>query len=128
MKKAISGIPGVPAAVGPYSQAVRVGQFLYTSGQVGFIPETGAIVSDDIKAQAKQVMENLGAVLKSQGLGFENVVKSLVFLTNMGDFAAFNEVYGSYFKSEPPARSCVGVAALPKGAKVEVEMIAVYPS
>ncbi|MCR4398302.1 MAG: RidA family protein [Firmicutes bacterium] len=127
-KKAINGVAGAPSAVGPYSQAVRSGQFLFASGQVGLDPATGNLVDGDVKTQARQAMENVGAVLKSQGLGFEHIVKALVFLVDIADFGAFNEVYGSYFKGDPPARSCVAVAALPKNARVEIEVIATYPS
>ncbi|MGE5483956.1 MAG: RidA family protein [Ignavibacteriales bacterium] len=127
-KKAISGVTGAPAAVGPYSQAIRTGQFLFASGQIGLDPATGQMVGDDVKSQAKRAMENVKAVLASQGLDFGNIVKSLVFLTDINDFAAVNEVYGSYFKDAPPARSCVAVAALPKGAKVEIDVTAEFPS
>ncbi|NPV70605.1 MAG: RidA family protein [Firmicutes bacterium] len=124
----MNGVSGAPGAVGPYSQAVRAGQFLFASGQIGLDPASGTLVEGDIKAQTKRVMDNIKVVLGSQGLDFSNVVKSLCFLTDMSEFPAFNEVYGSYFDKEPPARSTVGVAALPKGAKVEVEVIAIFPS
>ncbi len=128
IKKAVNGVTGAPAAVGPYSQAIKVGQFLFTSGQIGLDPASGQMVGNDVKSQAKRAMENVKAVLASQGLDFGNIVKSLVFLTDINDFAAFNEVYATYFKDEPPARSCVAAAALPKGAKVEIEVVAAYPS
>ena len=113
-----------PAAVGPYSQAVAAGGMLYTSGQIALDPVTGEMVGQDIREQAEQVMKNLMAVLTAAGTGPENVVKTLCFLTDMGDFAAFNEVYARYFTGKP-ARSCVGVQSLPKGALCEVEAVAV---
>ena len=112
-----------PAAVGPYSQAIEVNGMLYTSGLIPLDPATGAIVGENITEQAEQVMKNLTAVLEAAGTSTDKVVKTLCFLTNMGDFAAFNEVYGKYF-TEKPARSCVEVSALPKGALCEVEVIA----
>jgi 2-iminobutanoate/2-iminopropanoate deaminase len=115
-----------PAAVGPYSQAIEVNGMLYTSGQIPLDPATGTIVGDNVTEQAEQVMKNLKAVLEAAGTSTDNVVKTLCFLTNMGDFAAFNEVYGRYF-TEKPARSCVEVSALPKGALCEVEVVAVLP-
>ncbi|MBQ3913319.1 MAG: RidA family protein [Lachnospiraceae bacterium] len=115
-----------PAAVGPYSQAIEANGMLYTSGQIPLDPATGTIVGDNVTEQAEQVMKNLKAVLEAAGTSTDNVVKTLCFLTNMGDFAAFNEVYGRYF-TEKPARSCVEVSALPKGALCEVEVVAVLP-
>jgi len=115
-----------PAAVGPYSQAIEVNGMLYTSGQIPLDPATGTIVGDNVTEQAEQVMKNLKAVLEAAGTSTDNVVKTLCFLTNMGDFAAFNEVYGRYF-TEKPARSCVEVSALPKGALCELEVVAVLP-
>ena len=112
-----------PAAVGPYSQAVVVNGLLYTSGQIPLDPKTGAIVGNNITEQAEQVMKNLMAVLEAAGAKQENVVKTLCFLTDMKDFAAFNEVYARYFTNKP-ARSCVAVSSLPKGAVCEVELIA----
>ncbi len=112
-----------PAAVGPYSQAIATGSLIFTSGQIALDPATGALVGDTIEEQAEQVMKNLVAVLEEAGTSPANAVKTLCFLTDMGDFAAFNEVYAKYF-TEKPARSCVGVASLPKGAKCEVEVIA----
>ena len=113
-----------PAAVGPYSQAIAVGGMLYTSGQIALDPATGEIVGDDIKAQAEQVMKNLAAVLTEAGTSQENVIKTTCFLKDMGDFGAFNEVYGAFF-TEKPARSCVAVKTLPKDVLCEVEVIAV---
>ncbi len=112
-----------PGAIGPYSQAVVCGNMLYTSGQIGLDPETGAMVENDIRVQTERVMKNLKAVLEEAGTSFDNVVKTTCFLANISDFAVFNEVYGSYITSAP-ARSCVSVKDLPKGALVEVEVIA----
>ncbi len=112
-----------PAAVGPYPQAVEVNGMLYTSGQIALDPATGALVGNTIEEQAEQVMKNLVAILREAGAKPENVVKTLCFLTDINDFAAFNEVYSKYF-TEKPARSCVGVSSLPKGAICEVEVIA----
>ena len=113
-----------PAAVGPYSQAIFVGDTLYCSGQLGLIPETGEL-AQGVEAQAKQALENLGAVLQAAGMTYANVVKTTVFLANIGDFAAINEVYATYFAENPPARSCVQAGALPKGGLFEIEAIAV---
>lgn len=113
-----------PGAIGPYSQAIICGNMLYTSGQIPINPETGNIEATDITAQTEQVMKNLGAVLESAGTSFENVVKTTCFLDEITDFGAFNEVYAKYFTSKP-ARSCVAVKDLPKGALCEVELIAV---
>lgn len=123
MKKIISTTEA-PAAVGPYSQAVRIGNFVFCSGQIPLDPKTGQIVTGDIAAQTRRVMENITSVLRAEGLTFENIVKTTVFLTDLADFQTVNELYGSYFKSDPPARSTVQVAALPKGANVEIEVIA----
>jgi 2-iminobutanoate/2-iminopropanoate deaminase len=124
MKKIIS-TKEAPAAVGPYSQAVRVGSTVYCAGQIPLDPKSGQIVPGDIAAQTRRVLENIAAVLRAESLGFENIVKTTVFLTNLSDFQTMNEIYGSYFKKEPPARSTVQVPALPKGANVEIEVIAV---
>jgi 2-iminobutanoate/2-iminopropanoate deaminase len=124
MKKIIS-TSEAPAAIGPYSQAVRSGNFLFCSGQIPLDPKSGQIVSGDIATQTRRVLDNIGAVLKAEGLTFENIVKTTIFLTDLGDFQTVNETYGSYFKQQPPARSTVQVSALPKGAKVEIEVIAV---
>ena len=124
MKKIISTTEA-PAAVGPYSQAVRVGSTVYCAGQIALDPKSGQIVPGDIGAQTRRVLENIAAVLRAESLGFENIVKTTVFLTNLSDFQTVNEIYGSYFKKEPPARSTVQVPALPKGANVEIEVIAV---
>ena len=113
-----------PAAIGPYSQAIIVKDMLFTSGQIPVIPETGELAGTTIQEQAEQVMKNLGAVLAEAGTSFENAVKTTCFLADMGDFAAFNEVYGKYFVNKP-ARSCVAVKTLPKNVLCEVEVIAV---
>ena len=112
-----------PAAIGPYSQAVKVGNLVFTSGQIPINPETGMVEAQGIAAQTEQVMKNLDAVLAAAGTDMKNAVKTTCFLTDMADFSAFNEVYGRYF-TEKPARSCVAVKELPKGALVEVEVIA----
>ena len=122
MRKTVS-TPNAPAAIGPYSQAIRCGNLLFTSGQIPLDPATGAVVGDNIREQAERVMQNLGAVLTAGGSSFANAVKTTCFLADMGDFAAFNEVYAAYFTSNP-ARSCVAVKTLPKGVLVEVEVIA----
>lgn len=112
-----------PAAIGPYSQGMILNGILFTSGQVPLSPETGEVVGKDITEQAEQVMKNLGAILEEAGTSYDKTVKTLCFLANMADFAAFNEVYAKYF-TEKPARSCVAVKELPKGVLCEVEVIA----
>ena len=114
-----------PAAIGPYSQAVLIGNTLYTSGQIPIDPATGALVQGGIKEQGTRVFENLKAVLEQAGTDFSKVVKVNVFITDLNDFAALNELYATYFEKPYPARSCVQVSGLPKGALVEIEMIAV---
>jgi 2-iminobutanoate/2-iminopropanoate deaminase len=123
MKKIIS-TSDAPAAIGPYSQAIRSGDFVFCSGQIPLDPKTGEIIPGDVIAQTRRVMENIGAVLRAEGLNFGNIIKATIFLTNLADFQTVNELYGSYLKSDPPARSTVQVAALPKGANVEIEVIA----
>ena len=113
-----------PAAVGPYNHAVRVGDLLFCAGQIPLNPADGSLITGDIKAQTERVLENVKAVLDDQKLTFANVVKSTVFMTNLADFAGMNEVYAKYFTSDFPARSTVQVAALPKGANVEIEIVA----
>ena len=112
-----------PAAIGPYSQAVLAGNMVYTSGQIAINPASGNIEAADIVGQTEQVMKNLGAVLEAAGSSFAKAIKTTCFLADIADFAAFNEIYGKYF-TEKPARSCVAAKALPKGALVEVEVIA----
>ena len=113
-----------PAALGPYSHAVSCGDLLYTSGQIGLDPATGKLAGDSIEAQAEQVLANLESVLAAAGMDFSNVVKTTIFLTDLADFATVNGIYGARFPSEPPARSCVQVAGLPAGAKIEIELVA----
>jgi 2-iminobutanoate/2-iminopropanoate deaminase len=124
MKKIIS-TSEAPAAVGPYSQAVRVGSTIYCAGQIPLDPKSGQIVPGDIGTQTRRVLDNIAAVLRSEGVSLENVAKTTIFLTDLSDFQTVNEIYGSYFKNQPPARSTVQVSALPKGANVEIEAIAV---
>nr|WP_302666572.1 RidA family protein [uncultured Agathobaculum sp.] len=114
-----------PAAVGPYSQAIVANKMIFTSGQIPINPKTGKIEATTIEEQTEQVMQNLHCVLAEGGVAFDRVIKTTCFLADMNDFAAFNSVYGKYFPENAPARSCVQVAALPMGAKVEVEVIAV---
>ncbi|MBE6405968.1 MAG: RidA family protein [Lentisphaerae bacterium] len=125
MKKEIISTTNAPAAVGPYSQAVKIGDFLYTSGQIALDPATGVLAPAEIEAQSEQVMKNLAAVLEAAGYTFDEVIKTTCFLQDMSHFAAFNAIYEKYFVSKP-ARSCVAAAALPKGALVEVELIACH--
>ena len=127
MKKIIS-TQEAPAALGPYSQAVRVGSMVYCAGQIPLDPKTGEIVSGGIEVQTKRVLDNITAVLKAEGLTFDHIVKTTIFLMDLGDFQKMNEVYGSYFKQAPPARSTVQVAGLPRGSRVEIEVIAVADS
>ena len=124
MKKVIS-TENAPKAVGPYSQAVWAGDLLFVSGQLPIDPQTGKFVSDDVKEQTRQVFDNIGAILQSAGLGYENIVKATVYLVDMNDFAAMNEVYASFFARDFPARAAFQVVKLPLGAKVEIEAIAV---
>ena len=116
--------PRAPAAIGPYSQAVRSGSLLFCSGQIPLDPDSGQLVEGGIEAQTVRVLDNLAAVLAAADLKLGNVVKTTVFLVSMDDFPAMNEVYARYFDEDPPARSTIGVAALPKGARVEIEAIA----
>lgn len=114
-----------PAALGPYSHAILTGDTLYTSGQVPLVPETGKLAGETIEEQAAQVFANLESVLAAAGMTFANVVKTTVFLTDLADFAPMNAIYATHFPMNPPARSCVQVAKLPAGAKMEMELIAV---
>lgn len=118
---------GAPKAIGPYSQAIeaRGARTLYLSGQIPLDPATGELVAGDVAVQTARVMENLGAVLAAAGAGFEHVVRCTIYLVDLGDFAAVNEVYGRSFPADPPARATVQVAALPRGARVEIDAIAV---
>jgi 2-iminobutanoate/2-iminopropanoate deaminase len=127
MKKEVIATANAPQAIGPYSQAVRVGSFVYTAGQIAINPETSQIVAGGVTEQAKQVMKNLAAVLEAAGTGLENVVKTTIFLRYMKDFSAVNEVYGRHFVAGKPARSTVAVSALPLQALVEIEVVALIP-
>lgn len=124
-KQVIKPAKSAPA-VGPYNHGVRIGNLLFCAGQIPIDPATGNLVAGDIKTQTERVLENVKAILEDQKLAFTNVVKSTVFLTNLADFAAMNEVYARYFTADFPARSTVQVAALPKGANVEIEVVAHY--
>ena len=124
MEKIIIKTTAAPAAIGPYSQAVSAGGFLYLSGMLAIDPATGEMVGSDAPTQARQIMRNISALLESRGLSAENVVKTTVFLTDLNSFAAVNAVYGETFLVDPPARSCVEVRRLPKDALVEIECIA----
>lgn len=123
MKKIISTAEA-PAAIGPYSQAVITNGMLYASGQIPIDPATGNIIDGDISAQTRRVMQNVGAILSAAKLDFSDVVKTTVFLTDLNDFATVNSIYAEYFAEPYPARSCVQVAKLPKGVKIEVEVVA----
>ena len=123
MKREVIHTNNAPGAIGPYSQGIIVGDFVYTSGQIPINPATG-VMETDIKLATKQSMENIKAILEAAGTSLENVVKTSIFLKDLNDFAAVNEVYGTYFTENPPARSCVQVAKLPKDAVIEIEAIA----
>ena len=116
-----------PAAIGPYSQAVKAGGLLFCSGQIALDPANGEMVQGTVEEETRQVMENLRGVLEAASTGFDRVVKTTIYLTDMADFPVVNQVYGSYFGELKPARATVGVAALPKGARVEVEVVALLP-
>jgi 2-iminobutanoate/2-iminopropanoate deaminase len=116
--------PDAPAAIGPYSQAIRCGQFVYTSGQIALDPVTGELVGEDVQAQTHRVLQNLQAVLDSAGTSLKSVIKTTVFLTHMSDFQAMNAIYANYFGSSVPARSTVAAAELPRKALVEIECVA----
>jgi len=124
MNRQIIATDGAPAAVGPYSQGVRVGDFIFTAGQLGLVPGTKDFAGPDIEAQTRQALENLKAVLEAGGSCLEHVVKTTVFLADMGEFSRMNAVYAEFFPEGPPARSAVQVAALPLGGRVEIEAVA----
>lgn len=124
MKKVLS-TPKAPAAIGPYSQAIQVGNTIYVSGQIPFNPETMTLVSEDVKEQTKQALENVKAILEAAGSSLNDVVKASVFVKDINDFNAINEVYASYFVENKPARALVEVARLPRDVKIEIEVIAV---
>ena len=117
-----------PAAIGPYSQAIRVGDFLYTSGQIALDPESGIFLSGEIEEETEQTLKNISAILQAGGVNFENVIKTTVYLSDLNNFTRMNQVYEKYFSKNKPARACVQVAALPKGAKIEIDAIASCPS
>lgn len=123
MRSAIA-TPKAPAAVGPYSQAIRVGDLIFTAGQLGLDPATGTFAGEDVAAQTCQAMRNLQAILESAGSGLEQIVKTTIFVTDLADFKTVNRVYGEFFTGDPPARSTVEVSALPLGGRVEIEAIA----
>lgn len=124
MMKQVIHSNNAPAAVGPYSQAIDCGDFVFCSGAIPLIPETGSVIEGGLEEQAHQMFKNCQAVLAASGLGFENVVKTTVFMTNLSDFGKLNAIYGEYFADPYPARSCVEVSNLPKGVLVEMECIA----
>lgn len=126
MRQAVS-TPAAPKAVGPYSQAVRAGDLLFVSGQIPLDPATGALVAGDIAAQTRRVMLNLEGILKAAGARFDDVVRATVFLANIDDSPAMNEVYGEFFSIPAPARSTIEASRLPRGAKLEIDLIAVLP-
>lgn len=123
MQREVIATDRAPAAVGPYSQAIRVGNLVFTAGQIGLDPATGALVGD-VEEQTRQVMSNLQAVLAAAGSNLRNIIKTTIFLADLADFQTVNAIYGSYFPQQPPARSTVQVAALPRGARIEIEAIA----
>lgn len=124
MEKEIINTKKAPAAIGPYSQAIKAGNLVFTSGQIPINPETGELVNDDIKKATERSLENVKAILEEAGTCLDKVIKTVVFVKDMNDFAAVNEVYGKYFTSNQPARSCVEVGSLPKDALVEIEVVA----
>ncbi|MCX7951371.1 MAG: RidA family protein [Clostridiales bacterium] len=124
MEKVVISTNNAPAAIGPYSQAIRFGNMVFTSGQIPLNPQTGELVVDDVRKAARQSLENVKAILEAAGTSMDNVIKTVIFLKDINDFAAVNEVYGEYFKEKMPARSTVQVGKLPKDALVEIEAIA----
>jgi len=124
MNKRIIKTDQAPAAIGPYSQAVRIGNMLYTSGQIALDPRSGEFLSGEIEQETERTLENISAILKADGLSLDNIVKTTVYLTDLRYFTRMNQIYEKYFSENKPARACVQIAALPKGAKVEIEAIA----
>ncbi len=124
MSRTIISAPDAPAALGPYSHAVSANGFVFTAGQVGIVPGSGALAEGGVEAQTRQVLENISAVLRAAGSGPERVVKTTIFLASMDDFATVNSIYAQYFPQDPPSRSTVAVAGLPLGALVEIETVA----
>lgn len=125
MEKVVLSTTNAPAAIGPYSQGIKAGNFIFTSGQLPIDPKTGDLINNDIKAAAKQCLENIKAILESGGSSLDDVVKTTVFLKDLNDFSSVNEVYAEYFKEKMPARSAFQVARLPKDALIEIEAIAI---
>jgi 2-iminobutanoate/2-iminopropanoate deaminase len=125
--KTVINTTNAPAPIGPYSQAIAAGGFLFVSGQVALHPQSGELVMDDIKTETKQVMENIKAILAAAGAGFDSIVKTSIFLKDMQNFSLVNEVYGNYFESDFPARETIQVAALPKNVNVEISVTAIKP-
>ena len=125
MKKVVISTDKAPSAIGPYSQGVRVNGFIFFSGQIPIDPSTGEVVKGEISIQAEQVMQNIAALLEVSGIGFDNVVKSTIYLTSLADFGVVNDIYGRRFTAAYPARSTVQVSALPKGVDIEIEVVAV---
>ena len=127
MRREAVATPDAPQAIGPYSQGIRAGQLLFLSGQIPLDPRTGVMVDGDIAAQTERVLQNIAAILQTAGAGFEHVVRTTVFLADMGDFTAMNAVYARHMPDPPPARSTVQAARLPRDARVEIDVIAVLP-
>jgi 2-iminobutanoate/2-iminopropanoate deaminase len=126
--KTVISTAAAPAAIGPYSQGIAAGSLVFCSGQIPLDPATGELVNGDMGTRTERVLKNLAAVLEAHGIGLSNVVKTVVFLTDLADFGAMNSVYAKFFSEQPPARSTIQVAALPKGANIEIEAVAVKPS
>ena len=124
MQKKIIATPKAPAAIGPYSQAIRIGDFLYTSGQISLDPENMKMITGDIEVETEKVLKNIETILKADGLDLNNIIKTTVYLTDLSEFTRMNQVYEKFFSETKPARACVQVTALPKGAKVEIDAIA----
>ena len=124
MEKKIIATSKAPAAIGPYSQAIRIGEFLYTSGQISLDPESMKMITGDIEVETEKVLKNIEAILKEDGRNLNNIIKTTVYLTDLSEFARMNQVYEKFFTDTKPARACVQVAALPKGAKVEIDVVA----
>ena len=124
MEKKIIATSKAPAAIGPYSQAIRIGDYLYTSGQISLDPETMEMITGDIEVETEKVLINIEAILKADGLNLNNIIKTTVYLTDLSEFARMNQVYEKFFADTKPARACVQVAALPKGAKIEIDAVA----
>ena len=124
MEKKIIATSKAPAAIGPYSQAIRIGDYLYTSGQISLDPETMEMITGDIEVETEKVLINIEAILKADGLNLNNIIKTTVYLTDLSEFTRMNQVYEKFFADTKPARACVQVAALPKGAKIEIDAVA----